>query len=335
MSTTTISTTDLQHLIERALVHAETSPENARPTARALTQAEIDGQKGHGLSRVPSYAAQSRSKKVHGRAIPRLQETRPGALMIDVASGFFYPAMDLAAEPLVAAARRQGIAAAGFYNSHHAGVIGWHLERLAEHGLVTLMFANTPRAMAPAGGRTPLFGTNPIGFAAPVHGRVPVVVDMALSAVARGKILTAAQKGEPIPEGWATDADGRPTTDAKAALGGTLLPLGGAKGSALALMVEILAVALTGATLSAKATSFFDGDGMPPHVGQLLIALDPAGFGGAEVFRDQVGALAAAIEADTGARLPGHRRVALRKAAEAGLDVDTKLLDEVRRIAGL
>jgi (2R)-3-sulfolactate dehydrogenase (NADP+) len=335
MTTTTISTRDLEQLMTAALERANTAPANAAATARALTQAEIDGQKGHGLSRVPSYAAQSRSGKVDGNAVPTVTRTRPGSLMVDVRHGFFYPAMDAARAPLVDAARSTGIAAAGFVRSHHAGVIGAHLDQLATaHGLVALMFANTPHAMASAGGKRPVFGTNPIGFAAPRKGREAVVVDMALSAVARGKILTAAQKGEAIPAGWATDDAGQPTTDAKAALKGTLLPLGGAKGSALALMVEVLAVALTGASLSAHASSFFDGDGAPPSVGQLLIVIDPAAFGGADVFAERFEALAALIESDAGARLPGTRRIKLREAAKGGIAVDTKLLDEVRALAG-
>ncbi len=158
---------------------------------------------------------------------------------------------------------------------------------------------------------------------------------MALSQVARGKILTAAQKGEAIPEDWALDESGQPTTDAKAALKGSLQPIGGAKGAALALMVEVLAVALTGARFGFEASSFFDAEGGPPGVGQFLLAIDPAAFGGADVFNDRMAALVAVIEGDGDARLPGARRIALReKAAREGVAVDTKLLEEARAIAG-
>ncbi len=335
MTVTTRSAAALEALITRALEAANTSPGNAVATARALTQAEIDGQKGHGLSRVPSYAAQARSGKVDGHAVPELRQTRPGALMVDVKSGFFYPAMERVLTAAPSMARNAGIAGVGFVRSHHAGVIGWHLERLAtEHGLVSLMFANTPHAMASFGGKTPVFGTNPIGFAAPRAGKPPVVVDMALSGVARGKILAASQKGEPIPAGWALDATGEPTTDARAALKGTLLPLGGAKGSALALMVEVLAVALTGANLASEASSFFDGAGAAPGVGQFLISIDPAAFGGGDVFAARFEALASMIEADTGTRLPGRKRVELRAAARTGIAVDATLLAEVQALAG-
>ena len=159
---------------------------------------------------------------------------------------------------------------------------------------------------------------------------------MALSQVARGNILTASQAGKPIPEGWAYDRDGNPTTDPDAALqGGTLLPVGGAKGAALALMVELLAGALTGAALSTEATSFFTGDGPPPSVGQLMILLDPGAFAGQARYLDRAADIFESIESQEGARLPGERRVALRaKAKEDGLSVPAALLEEVRGIAG-
>jgi (2R)-3-sulfolactate dehydrogenase (NADP+) len=335
MSTTTIAAAELEALITAALIASNTSDANARSVARALAQAEIDGQKGHGLSRVPSYAGQARTGKVDGHAIPAASQTRPGALMIDVKGGFAYPAFDLAIERLPALAAASGIAAAGFICSHHFGVVGRHVERLAEAGLVALAFGNTPSAIAPWGGNRSVYGTNPIGFAAPQRDKPPVVIDLALSQVARGKILTAVQKGEPIPPDWAVDAEGRPTTDPAEALKGTLLPIGGAKGAALALMVEVIAVAVTGANFGFEASSFFDADGKPPGVGQFLIAIDPGAFAGQAMFLDRISALAHVIEHDAGARLPGTRRITLRQqAARDGVAVDTKLLGEVRKLAG-
>ncbi len=334
MSTVSILAADLEALIARALAASNTSAANAASVARALTQAEIDGQKGHGLSRVPSYAAQARAGKVDGHVVPTLTRTRGATLMIDVANGFAYPALDLAITELPAIAAETGIAAAGFVRSHHFGVAGRHVERLAERGLLALAISNTPQAMAAWGGKRAIFGTNPIAFAAPRRGAPPLVIDMALSEVARGKIVTAAQQGEPIPLGWAVDASGQPTTDAKAALAGTLVPAGGAKGAALALMVETLAVALTGANFAFEASSFLDAEGPPPGAGQLLIAINPAGFAGAETFADRLSALAEMIETDEGARLPGSRRLALRtQVAASGLMVDAKLLAEVQALS--
>jgi (2R)-3-sulfolactate dehydrogenase (NADP+) len=331
--TATIGAGELEALITAALVASRTTAANARSVARALAQAEVDGQKGHGISRVPIYAAQARVGKVDGHATPIVRQTRPGSLMIDVAYGFAFPAIDLAVERLPALAATSGIAAAGLVRSHHFGVVGRHVERLAEAGLVALAFGNTPKAIAPWGGMRALFGTSPLAFAAPQRNAPPVVVDMALSQVARGKILTAGQRGEPIPADWAVDEQGRPTTDAAAALKGALQPIGGAKGAALAMMVEVLAVALTGAHFGFEASSFFDADGPPPGVGQLLVAIDPGAFAGRELFLDRVAALVRMLEGDTGARLPGSRRIGLReKAKRDGVTVDASLLAQVRAL---
>jgi (2R)-3-sulfolactate dehydrogenase (NADP+) len=177
-------------------------------------------------------------------------------------------------------ARAAGIACAGITRSHHCGAAGHPVERLAQAGLVAMMFANTPGAIAPWGGAKAVFGTNPIAFACPLPGAAPIVVDLSLSKVARGNILAARQKGERIPAGWALDAAGAPTTDAEAALAGTMLPLGDAKGTALVLMVELLAAGLTGANFAADASSFLDDRGPPPGTGQLIVAFNPAAFGG-------------------------------------------------------
>jgi (2R)-3-sulfolactate dehydrogenase (NADP+) len=334
MSATIISPADLEELIAAALVASRTSDANARSVARALAQAEMDDQKGHGLSRVPSYCAQARTGKVDGRATPLVRQIRQGSLMIDAANGFAYPACDLAVAALPDRARAGGIAAAGITRSHHFGVAGYHVERLAEAGLVALAFGNTPKAMAPWGGRQPLYGTNPIAFAAPHGARPPIVVDLALSQVARGKILTAAQKGEAIPEGWAVDEHGASTTEAAAALKGALLPIGGAKGAALALMVEVMAAALTGARFGFEASSFFEADGPPPGVGQFLIAIDPGAFAGVDAFGDRMAGLATMIEGGGDARLPGSRRIAAReRARREGVRADSGLLAEVRALA--
>lgn len=326
---------ELERLVRDALAAAGTSPANATSVARALVAAEVDGHAGHGLSRVAGYAAQVRSGKVDGKAVPTAAETRAATLAIDAAHGFAYPALDLAVERLPAMTHRTGIAAAGIGRSHHAGALGLVAERLADQGLAALMFANTPSAMAAWGGRRGLLGTNPVAFAAPCRGRAPIVIDLALSEVARGRIMAAAQKGEPIPLGWATDRDGNPTTDAKAALAGTLLPAGGAKGAALALMVEILSAAVTGGRFAGEASSFLDAEGPPPGTGQLMLALDPSALGAGDGFLDRLAALANAIEAEPGVRLPGSRRLARRaEVGTNGVPVEAKVLAALRALAG-
>src|ERR1051325_9220655 len=276
----TLTVAEAESLVARALVRCRTSEVNAAVVARALVAAEADGLKGHGLSRVPTYAAQARVGKVDGFATPSVERRRPGAAIVDAANGFAFPAIEAALALLPEMARTAGVACAAVYRSHHCGAAAPPVERLAERGLVAMMFANTPAAIAPWGAAKPLFGTNPIAFACPLPGRPPVVVDLALSKMARGNIMAAKQRGERIPEGWALDADGKTNTDPDAALAGTMLPLGDAKGTALVLMVELLAAGLTGANFAADASSFLDDRGPPPGTGQLIVAFDPAAFGG-------------------------------------------------------
>lgn len=305
---------------------AGASAANAASVAWALVMAEADGLKGHGLSRVPTYLAMLKAGKIDGQAVPKATRPKPGVLAIDAAHGFAYPAIDLAIVELPELVREQGVMAAPIRRSSHCGAAGLHVERLAEQGLVALLFANTPGAIAPWGGSKPVFGTNPIAFAAPLAGREPVVIDMALSKVARGPIVAARQKGQPIPEGWALDVDGKPTTDAAAALAGTMVPLGDAKGATLAMMVEILSAALVGAHFGFQASSFIDDKGGPPDTGQLILAIDPAAMGG-NWFDERMRVLAHAIEEQEGTRLPGVRRLTLRAKARAeGIDMPAELL---------
>jgi (2R)-3-sulfolactate dehydrogenase (NADP+) len=315
-------------LVVRTLTRCRTSADNANSVARALVAAEADGLKGHGLSRVPMYATQAKVQKVDGMAVPQLAQPRPGLTAIDAAHGFAFPAIELAEKSLRDITPKQGVAAASIRRSSHAGAAGHPVERLADAGLVALMFVNTPGAMAPWGGSKAVFGTNPVSFACPLPGRAPLVIDLSLSKVARGNIMTAKQRGETIPEGWAADEHGKPTTDPDAALRGTMLPMGDAKGTALALMVELLAAGLSGSNFAAEASSYLDADGPPPGTGQLIVAFDPAAFGAHALPR--FAALAESIGSQPGARLPGTRRLKAREKAKAeGLTISDALMKEI------
>ena len=294
--------------------------------------AEADGLKGHGLSRVPMYAAQAKIGKVDGHATPALTRRKPGAdrgRCRATASPIRRSSWPRRRCP--ASRASEGVAAAAIHRSHHCGAAGHPVERLAEAGLVAIMFVNTPAGIAPWGGSKAVLGTNPVAFACPLPGRAPLVIDLSLSKVARGNIMTAKQRGETIPEGWALDRHGKPTTDPDAALAGTMVPVGDAKGTALALMVELLAAGLTGANFAAEASSFLDAKGPPPGTGQLIVAIDPAG-----VRRRCRGALRRAGAVDrgaAGARLPGARRLAAREKAKAeGLDDSDALMKEIEAI---
>jgi (2R)-3-sulfolactate dehydrogenase (NADP+) len=338
-----LSAADAESLATAALVRSRTSEAAARSTARALVAAEIDGQAGHGLSRVPPYALHARCGKVDGHAVPRVEQVAAAALRVDAGLGFAYPAIDAALDALAPLAKQAGIAVAAIRRSHHFGQAGAHAERLANAGLVAIVFGNTPKAMAFHGGRRAMLGTNPIAFAAPAPraasaatqtpAAAPLVIDLALSVVARGKIVGAKAAGKPIPNDWAVDAQGQPTTDPSAALNGTLLPIGGAKGAALALMVEVLTAALTGSHFGWEASSFFDDQGGPPDMGHAFLALDPMRLSGG-TFDARMSVLFEAIAAEAGVRLPGSRRIDARaRAARDGLAVPAALHAELTTLA--
>lgn len=323
------SQSELERYIASVFEANGVTPSSAASVARALVAAEAAGQSGHGLRRVPAYVKQVRSGKVDGQAGAQASQSRPSLLSIDAKFGFAYPALDLAVTELAPLARAQGIAGAAIHRSHHAGVMALTVERFAEQGLVAMMFANAPAAMAPWGGKKPLFGTNPIAFAVPVAGHEPIVIDLALSKVARGKVMEAQQKRTSIPDDWALDVDGQPTTDPDVAMKGTMAPAGGAKGAALAFMVEVLSAALTGANFSHEASSLFDDQGPPPALGHFIIAIDPsaaAGGGAAE----RLALLAEEMGREEGVRLPGRRGRALRrKAMEQGLEIEDSVMQAI------
>jgi (2R)-3-sulfolactate dehydrogenase (NADP+) len=330
----TLSPADAEALATRALVACGTSQDNATSTARALVAADMDGQGGHGLSRLPAYAAQVKVGKIDGKAVPEFSRTRAGSIQVDAKGGFAYPALDLAIDALPALALEAGVAAAGISSSHHIGQAGRTVERLGDAGLVALVVSNTPAAMAFTGGTQPMMGTNPLAFAAPVPGRAPLVIDLALSLVARAKIVAAQKAGKPIPADWANDAAGNPTTDPAAGLAGALAPIGGPKGAALALMVEILCGALAGGRYGWEASSFLDDRGGSPAVGQMLLVFDTSAFGGGG-FSGRMRELVSAIESDPGVRIPGDRRLAARERARTqGIALTPELHAQIQTLAG-
>ncbi|MDG4720691.1 MULTISPECIES: Ldh family oxidoreductase [Thalassospira] len=328
-----ISLSDAHALVRDTMMRCHVSQANAASVATALVTAEASGQGGHGFRRVPAYSAQARAGKVDGHATPVLERTAPGVLRIDAQYGFAYPALDLMMDHLPDMARRQGIAIASFHKSHHAGVMGLTVERLAEQGLAAMMFANAPAAMAAWGGRRPMFGTNPIAFGIPVgDAGDPIIIDLALSKVARGKIMAAKQKGVDIPDDWAFDPEGNPTTDPVKALDGTMVPAGGVKGAALAMMVELLAAGMTGAQFGHQSSSLFDDKGKPPALGQMIIAIDPVATGRAGVV-DHLAAIANEIASEEGVRLPGRRGKLARLTAEAeGIEIEDDVMAAINAI---
>ncbi len=321
---------DARALVAETLRRAGAGEAMAEATARALVLAESQGLGSHGLSRVEQYAKHLANGRVDGAAVPAVIRRKGGAIVVDAGEGLAFPACELAVREAVAAARVHGVAYAGVVRSHHAGVIVDHLRPAAAAGCVGLGFTNSPAAMPAAGGRHAIFGTNPIAAAFPRRGADPLLIDLSLSEVARGKVMVAAKEGKPIPAGWALDAQGNPTTDAKAALSGSMLPVGAIsspKGAMLALVVELLVTALIGARYGYEASSFFVDEGNRPGIGQAFVVLDPDALAGRDGYLDRVEELVAEMLKDDGVRLPGARREALRRKAEAeGVDVPDALI---------
>ena len=318
----------LRKLATEALARAGANATMAATTAQALVDADAQGLASHGVSRIAQYAAHLRNGRADGTAMPRIVHERGGAVLVDAGCGLAFPACAFAVDEAIRRSRAHGVALAAVTNSHHFGVAAWHLRPVADAGMVGIAMGNSPSAMPAAGGKHPVFGTNPIAAVFPRRDAPPLVIDLSLSEVARGKLMVAAREGRTIPEGWALDRDGKPTTDPKAGLDGSMLPMGGAKGAMLALLVELLVTALTGASIGFEASSLFVDEGNRPRLGQAFLVVDPGALAGGVIYFARVETLIAEILRDEGVRLPGARRDALAAKAERdGIEIPQAVAD--------
>ncbi len=333
--TRTLTLAEIEDLSFRALVAAGTSEDNARPLAQATAATEADGVASHGLAYIPIYCEHVQCGKVDGVAKPVLSHPRPGVVTVDAATGFAHSAIDLGFDALVTAAREQGVAVLAIKNSYNCGVLGYHTYRLAQAGLVALGFTNAPASIAPSGGSKPVVGTNPFSVAVPgTDGQPALLIDQSASTIAKSEVMKHAREGKPIPVGWALDADGNPTTDPEVGLKGSMAPSGGYKGVGVALLVEVLAAALTGATLGISASPFSGTAGGPPKTGQFFIAIDPEATAGGS-FEAGIASLIKAIRFQDGAHLPGDGRRNKRLAArKSGVAVNTATLSRIDALLG-
>jgi (2R)-3-sulfolactate dehydrogenase (NADP+) len=323
----------LARLSAQALRKAGASASTARATAAALVAAEAEGLTGHGLSRVALYAQHLREGRADGAAKPLVVRRKGATCLVDAKGGLAFPAAALAVKEAMRRARRYGVAFAGVTNSHHAGAMAYHLQPAAAAGLIGFAFSNSPAAITAWGGKRPLYGTNPIAAVFPRRNAEPIVVDLSLTEVTRGKIMVHAKEGTPIPLGWAVDRDGNPTTDPKAALTGSLAAIGAAKGNALALAVELVCVALTGAAFGFENDSYFE-PGERPRIGQAFFVLDPDAVVGADAFYSRLETLASKMLEEDGVRLPGARRQrAAARARDAGVEITEALHAELKALA--
>jgi (2R)-3-sulfolactate dehydrogenase (NADP+) len=326
---------ELFRLAKQALVNAGAHAAMAETAAQHLVRAEEQGLPTHGMSRVPFYCSMLRNGRADGSARPSMVSDRAAVCLIDNADGLPYESAAWAIEEVIQRARRNGIGFAGVRNSAHVGVLGIHLLKVAEAGMVGVAFTNSPAAIPAWGGKKALFGTDPVAFAFPRQGADPIVVDLALTTVTRGKIMVAMQKGEKIPEGWALDRHGKPTTDPKEAIErGSLFPIGGTKGAMLALAFELVCAALTGAAIGPEADSFFSEQGNKPRIGQAFLAIDPAALAGMGKYFERVETVVRTMLADEGVRLPGAKRFASqKKLASEGIEVADDLLAKLEKLA--
>jgi (2R)-3-sulfolactate dehydrogenase (NADP+) len=330
----TITPEALEALATRALARSGANDDMARATARALVYADARGLPSHGVARVLQYAKHLENGRADGTARPIIVAQKDAALLVDAQCGLAFPACALAVDEAVRRAGSCGAAFAGVTNSHHFGVAAYHLEAVAAATMVGLAFSNSPAAMPAAGGTRPLFGTNPVAATFPRKDAAPILVDLSLSEVARGKLMIAAKEGRSIPLGWALDAKGRPTTDPAAGMAGAMLPMGGAKGALLALVVELLVTALTGAAIGSEASSFFVDEGNRPRLGQAFLVVDPAALAGRASYFARVETLLGEIAGDSGTRIPGARRAELaRRASADGIDIPDALARALTALA--
>ncbi|VVN81463.1 Ldh family oxidoreductase [Pseudomonas fluorescens] len=325
---------ELSHLLQQIFERHGTSSEVARILADNCARAQRDGSHSHGVFRIPGYLSSLASGWVDGQAQPIVEDLASGFVRVDAANGFAQPALAAARELLIEKARSAGIAVLAIRNSHHFAALWPDVEPFARQGLVALSVVNSMTCVVPHGAQRPLFGTNPIAFAAPRADGEPIVFDLATSAIAHGDVQIAARKGEQLPPGMGVDSQGQPTRDPQAILaGGALLPFGGHKGSALSMMVELLAAALTGGNFSFEFDWSKHPGAQTPWTGQLMILIDPSKAGG-NSFASRSEELVRQMHAVGLERMPGDRRYQAReKSRSAGIPLAAAELKKLRELA--
>ena len=307
MSTRDLSLDEIYSLAKNVMLANGCDTANAEALADIICRAERDGSHSHGLFRVPGYVKALRSGKVDGKAKPTIKHLTPAVIQVD-GHGCFAPLAQAVGLPaLTEATEKIGIAALSLVGVHHFAALWPETEYLADRGFVGIACTAYMPAVAPAGSNEALFGTNPLSFAWPRPGHNPVVYDMATASMAMGDVQIAARDGREVPLGTGLDANGQPTTDPSAIAKGVLLPFGGYKGSAIAMMVELLAAGMTGEQFSFEARDTDNKDGGPPRGGEMIIGMSPAIIAG-DGWQDHVEGFVQKLSNIDGVRMPGARR---------------------------
>ncbi len=335
----------LRSFVTEVLARAGAVREDAEVVADALVSADLRGVHSHGVVRTGIYLERLRAGSIRTGVQLSVLADWGAAVLCDAGASFGIVAAAQAMDLAVERARLHGVGAVGVRNSNHCGMLAYFVLRAVAQGAVGVALSNADAQVAPFGARVRYLGTNPLCVGIPVGGEPPVVLDMATSEVAHGRIRAAALRGERIPPTWALGPDGRPTTDPQEALRGALLPFGGAKGSGLALVVDVLAGLLTGARSGPEITPLYEDVQRAQGVGHLMLALWPDAFCGSAALRERVDRLVREVRALPPAEgfdrvwLPGEveyrRELEYRRAGVRLPEEAVAVLEQVGRAVGL
>ncbi|KAJ9656574.1 hypothetical protein H2201_008507 [Coniosporium apollinis] len=282
-----VNASDATSFVESVLVGNGVSPSNASIVAKRLVAADLRGVDTHGINRIPSYISRIRHGVLNPRADPVLHQITPVVAQVDGHNGFGFPAAHLGMTRAISMAQDFGIGMVSIKRSNHFGMSAWLVQQALDAGMMSLVFTNSSPALPVWGGREKLMGVSPIACGAPAGREKPFILDMAPSVAARGKVYKALRRGEKIPGDWALDGEGRPTDDPAAALEGVMLPMGGPKGSALAIMMDVFSGVLSGSAFAGGVANPYD-PSRPADVGHFLVAIKPDLFMGLEEFKERM-----------------------------------------------
>lgn len=294
--------------IAQALAKVGMPTDDAAVVAALMVRADLAGAEGHGVFRLPQYVRRITAGGINLHPRIRVERERDGMALIDGDNGMGHLVMKAAAETAISKARHSGVAWVGVHHGNHAGPASLYASMPMEHDMIGLYLAvGNANHMPPWGGIDLLLSTNPIAVAVPTLSEPPIILDMASTVAAYGKVKTKAQRGETMPEGWMSDRQGRPLTDPTRADEGFLLPIGGYKGYGLALVFGLLAGTLNGAALGADTIDFNKDDHTPTNTGQAIVAIAIEAFGEVESFKRKVDGVARTMR--NSQRLPNVDRI--------------------------
>jgi len=334
MNTISISLEEIYDLAKKTLLFNGCDEENANILSDTIMRAERDGSHSHGLFRLPAYVSALKSKKVNGKARPEIKKISPSILKVLGNSAFAPMVLKIGLPELIKLAKETGVAVLAITNSHHMAALWPETEAIAEKGLIGFACTSYMPLVAPAGAKKALFGTNPISFAWPRPGKTPIVYDMATSAMAMGDVMVAARDGKKVPLGTGLNKDGKQTTDPNEITkgsGGVLLPFAGYKGSAIAMMVELLAGALVGESFSYETAAKDNKDGGPPRGGEFILAISPEKITGSD-WQKHSEEFFNKMKSMDGVRLPGERRHKNR-LDKSPRKINKELIEKIKKLS--